>query len=55
MLKEQIADMLDQLASGDQQGAYETMNSILADKAEAALENMRVDVAAQMFGQQTEE
>ncbi len=47
--------MLDMIAAGDQAGAYEMMNSVLTDKAEAALENMRVDMAGQMFGQTNED
>ena len=49
-LKESIADMLDAIATGDEAGATDIAHAILADKAEAALENMRVDIANQMFG-----
>ena len=54
-IKEDISSMLDAIAAGDQAGAYEMMNSVLTDKAEAALENMRVDMAGQMFGQGLDE
>lgn len=48
-VKESIAGMLDQIASGDKEGANQAFMDVLNTKLSAALENMKVDVANQMF------
>jgi hypothetical protein len=54
-VKESIGTMLDQVAAGDKSSAESTFNEILASKVSAALENLKVDAADQMFNVQKEE
>lgn len=53
-MKEDIAKMLDQIASQDYDSAAETFNSVVGDKVGAALENMKVDVANAHFNNMDE-
>lgn len=48
-MKEDIANMLDQIAAQNFDGAAESFNSIVGEKVGAALENMKVDVANTHF------
>lgn len=48
-LKESIDTMIHQIATGDTDAARETMNYVLAQKVNAALENVKMDVANQYF------
>lgn len=50
MVNENIVTMLDRAVEGDRESAAELFQSIIGEKINARLEDMKVDVAATMFG-----
>lgn len=53
-VKENVVKMIDQIAQQNPE-AIQTFSQVISDKVAAALENLKVDAAQQMFGQQQEE
>ena len=49
VVKENIAEFLDQLSNEDAFSAKETLSNIIANKVEERLDTMKVDVASKFF------
>jgi hypothetical protein len=49
-----IEDMLNNIADGNLDSAEQSFNAAISDKIASALENMRVSVASQLVGTNTE-
>ncbi|MHB8123745.1 MAG: hypothetical protein ACYDG4_16530 [Desulfuromonadaceae bacterium] len=54
-MQEQIKDLIYSIAQGNASDIEHNINSIMAVKATEALDDLRVDVAKNMFNQQSSE
>ena len=54
-MNDEIKNLLQSIAAGNAVETEERLNSILSQKAVAALDNMRMEVASSMFNQIEEE